>query len=536
VPTTIGNVTIPQLGGSLTLNGRDSKIHVTDYDVGGINLIYSSADIYTYSKTGGKRVLLIYGLAGETHELAFSSKLGKPTIEGDASSVKIETKGSAVVVQWQVTEEKKVLHYGSNLDVYLLWRNDAFSYWVLQLEAPAPVGNYYSQTKETVVAKAGYLLRTAVKSGTALYLTGDLNATTDLEIVAGLPGSNNIYFNGEKVPSVKSANGRLSATLTYESPKFEAPDLEELEWKYIDSLPEIKPGYDDSAWVLADHKTTNNTARDDYGTIFTLKTPTSLISSDYGFHTGSLLYRGYFVANGNESWLYLSTTGGSGFGHSVWFNTTFVGSYTGSGPAKSYNQTLSLAGTSLKKGETYVITILIDHMGQETSWTPGYDTMKTPRGIIDYALSGHAQADVAGWRVTGNLGGEAYADLTRGPFNEGGMWAERQGFHLPAPPTADWTAGSPLGGIAAAGVGFYSASFALDVPKGWDVPMSFVFGNTTEDGGVPVDYRVQLYVNGWQFGKYSKLDAHSLILLLCPSSGLDLFNSLGSPWNAYNVQ
>lgn len=503
VPTSQGDVTIPQLGGTLTLNGRDSKIHVTDYDVRGINLVYSSADIYTHSKTGSKRVLLVYGLAGETHELAFLSSLGKPTVEGDASTVKIATKGSTTVVQWQVTETRKVLHYGSNLDVYLLWRNDAFNYWVLQLEAPAPIGNYSSQTKETVVAKAGYLLRSATKSGTSLHLTGDLNATADLEIVAGLPGSSNIYFNGEKVPSVKSANGRLSGSLVYTAPELYLPDFTSQEWKYVDSLPEIKQDYDDSAWIVADHETTNNTARDDYGTIFKLKTPTSLIASDYGFNAGSLIYRGSFVANGNESSLYLSVTGGSGFGHSVWFNSTYIGSYTGS-TTKSYNQTLMLSGASglnLNRSEQYIITVLIDHMGQETSWTPGYDTMKTPRGIIDYQLSGHTQSDIT-WKVTGNLGGEDYADQTRGPLNEGGLWAERQAYHLPAPPSESWEAASPFDGLSAAGVNLYSTSFELNIPSGWDVPLSFVFGNSTGDDGEPDDLRVQLYVNGWQFGKY----------------------------------
>lgn len=48
VPTTAGNVTIPQLGGTLTLNGRDSKIHVVDYDIGGSSLQYSTAEILTW--------------------------------------------------------------------------------------------------------------------------------------------------------------------------------------------------------------------------------------------------------------------------------------------------------------------------------------------------------------------------------------------------------------------------------------------------------------------------------------------------------
>jgi hypothetical protein len=506
VSTSLGDVTIPQLGGTLTLQGRDSKIHVTDYDVDGINLIYSSADIYTHSKTGDKRVLVLYGLGGEAHELALSSKLGGPTIEGDTATVNIETRNSSVVVQWEVTETRKVLHYGSNLDVYLLWRNDVFNYWVLQLEAPSPVGNYSSSTKETVIAKAGYLLRSAMKSGTSLYLTGDLNNTAELEIIAGLPGSNNVYFNGEKVPGVKSADGRLSATLEFTKPQLNLPDLNIADWKYIDSLPEVQLEYNDSSWIQAAHQTTNNTARDDNGVLFSLRTPTSLLAGDYGFHTGSLLYRGSFTANGNESSLYLSTTGGSAFGHSVWINSTYIGSYSGSGSAKSYDQTLSLVGTdllTLNAGEPYVVTILIDHMGQETSWTPGYDTMKTPRGIIDYELTGHGKADLS-WKITGNLGGEKYADRLRGPFNEGGMWAERQGFHLPSPPASDWQSLSPLEGVKKAGVGLFAASFELAVPSGWDVPMSFVFTNSTSDDGQPSQYRTQLYVNGWQFGKYSK--------------------------------
>ncbi|KAI0971732.1 glycoside hydrolase family 35 protein [Xylaria arbuscula] len=499
VSTSAGNVTIPQLGGTLTLNGRDSKIHVTDYDVGGINLVYSSADIYTYGKTDEKRVLLVYGLDGETHELAFPSKLGKPIVEGGAA--KIQTKGETVVVQWQVTQTKKILHYGSNLDVYLLWRNDAFKYWKLELESPAPIGNYSSSSKDTVIAKAGYLLRTATKSGTSLHLTGDLNATADLEIIAGLPGSNNVYFNGEKVPGIKSVNGRLTGELVYAPPNIKLPDLAALEWKAIDSLPEIKPSYDDSAWIVANHTMTNNTSYDEtYFIEFSLKTPTSLIAGDYGFGAGSLVYRGSFAAFGNETSLYLSTTGGGGFGHSAWLNETFLGSWTGS-QASSYNQTLKLSRTlKLARGETYVITVLIDHMGQETNWWPGHDLMKTPRGIIDFAISGHAKTDVT-WKLTGNLSGEEYRDDIRGPLNEGGIWAERQGFHLPAPPSQDWEAASPIAdGLDVAGVTFYAASFDLDIPAGYDVPLSFVFDNTTDTA--PANYRVQLFVNGWQFGEY----------------------------------
>ena len=480
---------------------NEHVLQVTDYDVRGINLIYSSADIYTHGTNGAKRVLIVYGLAGETHELAFSSKLGKPSVEG--GSVKIGKKGSAYVVQWNVSAKRKVLHYGNKLDVYLLWRNEAFKYWTLQLESPPPIGNYTSQTKETVIAKAGYLLRTATKSEKSLYLTGDLNTTSSLEILAGAKNVKNVHFNGEKLHLTRTSHGRLAATLEYSPPSLQIPDLAKLRWKYIDSLPETKPEYDDSAWIVAENAETNNTVRDEpAGNVFSLKTPTSLIASDYGFHTGSLIYRGHFTANGNESSLYLSTTGGLAFGHSVWINETYIGSWIGNSTARSYNQTLDFpSALSLQADKTYIITVVIDHMGMETNWSPGLDFMKTPRGIIDYNLSGHPQSEIT-WKLTGNLGGENYLDQTRGPLNEGGFYGERQGYHLPAPPTDSWKRGSPLKGIKKAGIALYSASFDLDVPEGYDVPMSFVFGNSTTS---PQPYRAQLYVNGWQFGKYSKL-------------------------------
>lgn len=473
----------------------------------GINLIYSSAEIYTHGTSGKKRILLLYGLAGETHELAFSSNLGKPRVEG--GSVNVEKKSSAYVVQWEVTEDRKILHYGDGLDVYLLWRNDAFNYWSLQLESPAPIGNYTSQDKETVIAKAGYLLRTATKSGKTLHLTGDLNATTTLEIVAGAHDVRKVHFNGKPVRLNENTRGRLTATLTYKSPSLDIPVLAKRSWKYTDSLPEIRNIYDDSEWTEASNTETNNTVRDDAGNVFQLKTPTSLIASDYGFHTGSLIYRGHFAAHGNESSLYLSTTGGLAFGHSVWINETYLGSWVGNSTARSYNQTLEFPSTlRLDLGESYVITVVIDHMGMETNWSPGLDFMKTPRGIVDYELSGHAQSDIT-WKLTGNLGGEFYLDQTRGPLNEGGFYAERQGYHLPNPPTKKWKRGSPFEGISKPGIAFYTTTFDLDVPKGYDVPMSFAFGNSTSSY-----YRAQLYVNGWQFGKYSKSPMASLCIFV----------------------
>ena len=91
----------------------------------------------------------------------------------------------------------------------------------------------------------------------------------------------------------------------------------------------------------------------------------------------------------------------------------------------------------------------------------------------------------------------SYPDKVRGLLNEGGLYAERQGWHLPGFDTSSWTSrelseGLPSGG---AGVGFFVTTFDLDIPSDTDVPLSFEF----EDLGQA--YRALMFVNGWQYGK-----------------------------------
>lgn len=492
VSTSVGPISIPQLGGMLSLNGRDSKIHVTDYDVGGINLVYSSAEIFTWAQTAGEgQTLVLFGGADEIHEAAFPVSLGTPAVL-EGSLVTISKRDSIWILHWQVSSSRKVVQIG-NLEVHLLWRNEAYQYWPLELPAPEPIGNYTSLSKSTVIIKAGYLLRNAAILGDELSLTGDINSTTDIEVIS-LPvtGISRVLFNGERLKTATSKLGNLLGTVSFDYPKISLPDFTGPSWKYLDSLPEIQSSYDDSLWTDLTNPTTNNPLN--------LTTPTSLYASDYGYHTGSLIYRGNFNANGQESTFFVNITGGLGFGHSVWLNSDFLGSWVGNAANQSDFQTFTLP-SPLKKGSANIFTILIDHMGQNEE-APGTDAVKFPRGILGYSLAGHPQSDIK-WKMTGNLGGEQYRDLTRGPRNEGAMFAERQGYHQPDPPSSRWMSSSPIeNGISTAGIGFYSTSFDLNLPEGYDIPMNFVFNQTGEHTETGQNYRCQLFVNGYQFGKY----------------------------------
>ena len=87
--------------------------------------------------------------------------------------------------------------------------------------------------------------------------------------------------------------------------------------------PEAQPGYDDSAWVLADHPVTTNPTKP--------ATTPVLYADDYRFHTGFVWYRGHFTATGNEIGINLTSGGGTHGAFSVWLNGAFLGSDTAGG-------------------------------------------------------------------------------------------------------------------------------------------------------------------------------------------------------------
>jgi hypothetical protein len=321
LPTSQGNITIPQLNGSLVLNGRDSKFAVTDYDAAGTNLLYSSAEIFTQKSYGDKQVLVVYAGPNENHELALTLSCASEVLEG--SGLNIVKKKGTTIIGFKSSSERRIVKIGE-LFIYILDRNDAYNYWVLDLPSSPVSGNYTNGTLETsaAVVKAGYLLRTVEVSGSALHLTGDLNATTEIEVIGGAPTKlTELTFNGESIKFAQdSCSGVVTGSVTYKEPSFSIPDLSTVSWKVIDSLPEITSSYDDSLWTNADFTYSNNTQRN-------LTTPMSLYGQDYGYNGGSLLFRGHFTATGSENSVFLQTQGGSAFGMSAWLNGTFLGSW-----------------------------------------------------------------------------------------------------------------------------------------------------------------------------------------------------------------
>ncbi|KAJ2892909.1 hypothetical protein MKZ38_009214 [Zalerion maritima] len=513
-----GNVTIPQLGGSLTLNGRDSKVHLADYKVGEHRLLYSTAEVFTWKAFEDKTVLVLYGGDGELHEVAFGTGFSAPEVLEPfrgvgGGHVKTKTLNGTTILQFTASATRKVVRMGHGLDVYLLDRNTAYNYWVpiLPTEEHGYFGSNFNPA--ALIVAGGYLVRSAAVDGSTLSLRADFNSSCSLEIMGVPRGVDSLRINDKRFRVNTNNMGNWVAEYAYgrSSRRATAPDLDTLDWKAVDSLPEIGVGYDDGEWPAADHEWTSNT-------IAPLQTQTSLYGSDYGFNAGVLVFRGHFTASGEEGEVYLSTQGGSAYGCTAWLTpeaqggeAEWVGSWTGVDALGQQNSTFPLP-SPLEEGARYVLTVLVDNTGLDGNWVVGLDLMKAPRGILDYSIrrplssaganSTAGETRVDGWKLTGNLGGEDYLDKSRGPLNEGGLWFERHGLHLPGAPARagfERARKGPTGGThEKPGVRYYTATLELDVEEGWDVPFAFVFDNSTETGA----YRAFVYVNGWQFGRY----------------------------------
>ncbi|KAJ7067978.1 glycoside hydrolase family 35 protein [Mycena amicta] len=490
LPTSIGQLVIPTIGGSLVLNGKDSKIHVVDYTAGSSTILFSTGEILTWATIDSRDVIFVYGNAGELHETAFKFTTSVPTASVVSGSGQIKTKllGSNTLALQYTTSGQTVVKVG-NILLYILDRANAYELWVLHPATSGPFARFGNQNP--ILVKGGYLLRSVTTSAGTVALTGDLNTTqpATLEIIA--PASlQSASFNSAKLLVSKTSYGTLTAQKLGSLPAVTVPNLASLQWKAADSLPEVQPQYSDALWTVATHKTTINPNPPN--------TTVVLYAGEYGFHTGNILWRFSFNATGLEKGFLVDVQGGAAFAYSVWLDQTFLGSWKGDPLFSDFNGTFPFP-SAVRKGSPHVLTILQDHMGYEENWWAAGEDFKTPRGILRYSFAG-VNGPVAGvWKVAGNLGGEDYVDKTRGPLNEGGLFAERQGWHLPGFNDASWAKGSPMAkGMQHAGVMFYRTTFTLNVPAGLDYPMSIVLTNSTTN---PL-FRSQLYVNGYQFGKY----------------------------------
>ncbi len=131
-----------------------------------------------------------------------------------------------------------------------------------------------------------------------------------------------------------------------------------------------------------------------------------------------------------------------------------------------------------------------------------------PRGITNATLLAPSKSNLAftSWKVAGTAGGDVSPiDPVRGALAEGGLTAERLGWHLPGFDDAAWATASPSTGVAGAGVNFYRTILPLSIPSGLDVSLSFTLSSPGS-----LKFRSLLFVNGYQYGRFNPWIGHQI--------------------------
>ncbi|TCD66865.1 hypothetical protein EIP91_000819 [Steccherinum ochraceum] len=496
VPTSQGSLTLPSTFSQIALNGRQSKVLVTDHAFGAkSSLLYSTASIFFAGTIDKRDVLFLFGDADQSHEFALALT-GKAAVRSSQADIKFTSHAGQKTTTVTVLPGVQGLVTVFESDTQLVLFSDpvtAATFWSPTIPAASgDLKNFWQfGSNNTILIGGPYLVRNATitKSG-ELALRGDLNATARLTLIA--PSTvKSLSWNGERVPvdaaaSASGHGGKSSAIRTgqldmaVKASSAKVPAL--TKWKFADSLPEIQSNFSDADWIVANHTTTNITTKPLFGD------GQVLYGCDYGFCENIVLWRGHFNGTGSETSVNLTVNGGTAFAASVWLNDQFIKTISGGG--EQANGVFTFPQGSVRVGHDNVITVIQDNMGNDED-----DNEKSPRGIPGFKLNG---GNITEWKVQGKLGGyTGFPDKTRGVLNEGGLFGERQGWHLPGFDTSSWVSRSLRQGLpsGSAGVGFFVTTFNLSIARETDVFMSFVFDNVDQP------YRAILFVNGWHFGK-----------------------------------
>ncbi|GAA2415142.1 beta-galactosidase [Actinomadura vinacea] len=443
------------------LKGRDAKILVAGYDMGGQRLALSTSEILTHTTSGGRDVAVLYGTDGIPGKtvLRYSSRPKVRVLEGD--------------VRASYRNGDLNLDYTHSGLVRVLITDGGRRPLLLLLGTDAEAAKFWRSGD--VLLRGTDLVRSARLNASTLAIRADTSKPADIE---AFTTAKRITLNHQHVHTRTTPSGSLLGKAPGPRP-VHVPLLNG--WRTRTEAPEADPAYDDSRWTVADKTATISPIKP--------KTLPVLYADDYGYHHGHVWYRGRFRATGSETSVDLNAITGKGGVYQVWLNGRYLGSAAGGeqkdsdapvnpdpGPGK-----FSVPSGLLTKGEPAVLSVLVENMGHNDDWTADDLRHKQPRGLVGASVT----TSPITWRIQGGT-----ADSVRGPLNTGGLHGEREGWHLRMP------SGRPGLPPIGPGVSWSSTDFRLGLPSDQDVPLTLRFGGGTGR------HRALIYLNGWNVGEY----------------------------------
>ena len=129
VSTSIGNLTVPQKVSGIVLNEHQSKIVVTDFNIGPSTLVYSTADVLTYAVFDGSPTVVLWVPTGESGEfLVKGAKNGTVAASKGGSNIDFFTDKDGVIVTFTQQEGGTVVIV-DDVRVIILDRTYAYTFW-----------------------------------------------------------------------------------------------------------------------------------------------------------------------------------------------------------------------------------------------------------------------------------------------------------------------------------------------------------------------------------------------------------------------
>jgi beta-galactosidase GanA len=477
----------------LRLNGQDAKMLLAAYDMERQHLVYSTSEIQTHFRDGERDIALLHGRDGEAGQtvLRYTSAPRVEVLSGQVASQYDEKTGDLKLSYVHDGLARVRISGGNRAPLLLLLADEktSFNFWTQKTAA--------GQVLELTPA----LVRGAKIAGGRLELLGD--TTTDSDVVIWGPAISSVAFNGEALAFRPQPDGSWKTSSVKGPDRVALPDLGSLAWKRrMDSL-EAQPGFDDSGWLRAD----NRSSAAQTWTLPERGQPT-LAMSDYGFHHGDVWYRGRVeITDPRTNQLELFYGAGGAGMIQVWVDGKFVGQdeldVGRSFPETTDSVKFSLAG--LQPGQ-HLISVMVRNNSHNWDLMAD-DYHREARGLIAASLTsrgGNRFAVPIQWRIQGNKGGEAIADLVRGPMNNGGLYGEREGWYLPGKGVdakTGWTVAKTGDAPPAPGTYWLRTTVNLDLPKGHDIQLGLAFGDTTRPRS-DRENRALIFVNGWNMGQF----------------------------------
>jgi hypothetical protein len=217
--------------------------------------------------------IIVYALAGQAIELSVEAPTAALDVAADDCNC-VVTKGNNVSLPCYVSgelltsgQEVAVTAWPFGLStlqigkvvIHIADKKMASGIWAPRLVNPGLVGHYaLTPDVPNVWISGPYLVRTAWLEDGTVHLTGDLNATTTID-VWGAPAISSVTWNDKKVEVQRTKTGSLQGTIQFdlENGPPVVPNLAELDWKCAESMPELASNFDDSEWTLANKTQTS---------------------------------------------------------------------------------------------------------------------------------------------------------------------------------------------------------------------------------------------------------------------------------------